>query len=196
MTIAAILLMVSLSACRIEDPRGIAGDQPEPFQESVMGTNAEIGPILLRSVHVEAPPDPSYQTGDDAILWFTALNEGRQEDTLTELSSPVADAVVIRHDDDCDGHAEPVPALPLRPVEPHPNASSDGVSPFAAYHGQVVDLNRQVMAGTTIPVTFVFERAGPITVDAFVQPSTAPRPAPSGLCHGSSAAAATAPTVQ
>ena len=34
-----------------------------------MGTNAELGAILLRSVHVEAPSDPDYDPGD-AIAAF------------------------------------------------------------------------------------------------------------------------------
>jgi copper(I)-binding protein len=184
----AVSVSVALaSGCsRIEDPRAIPGDQEEPFQESAMGTNAELGAILLRSVHVEAPSDPDYDPGDDPVVWFTLLNEGREPDTLLALSSPVAANAQIRRDDDCDGTAEAVSELTLLPVDPRPNPSVSGVGPFDAYFGRLTDLNRQVYAGTTIPVTFAFEKAGSITVDAFVQPSTASRPAPTGWCPGPS----------
>jgi copper(I)-binding protein len=190
LTFAALASMALAGGCsRIEDPQAIPGDQEEPFQESVMGTNAELGAILLRSVHVEAPSDPDYDPGDDPVVWFTLLNEGRAPDTLVALSSPAAANAQIRRDDDCDGNAEAVPELMLPPVDPRPNSSVNGAAPFDAYFGRLIDLNRQVYAGTTIPVTFAFKKAGSITVDAFVQPSTAPRPAPTGLCPGPSATA-------
>ncbi|WP_369077300.1 copper chaperone PCu(A)C [Paractinoplanes hotanensis] len=148
-----------------------------------MGANATVGPIELLSVHIEAPTDVRYQEGDDARLWFTVYNEGRRADVLRSVQSPYANAGEIRWDADCDGNATAVPALTFQPVEPNPAASRLGVPPFDAYHVQLVGLNRAVPAGTTIPVTFTFEDAGSVTVDAAVQPSTAVRPEPSNRCH-------------
>ena len=185
--ITAALVAAALGACRVEDPNAVPGDQPEPFQESVMGANAQVGSILLRSVHVEAPANPRYEPGDDATLWFTLVNEGRQPDTLTSLTSPLTESVEIRWDDNCDGAAQTVPELPLQPVFPRPNASSAGVPPFDAYSGRLVNFNREVFAGNTVPVTFTFANAGAVTVDALVQPSGAPRPAPTVGCANPSA---------
>jgi copper(I)-binding protein len=190
--IAAAILAVPLSACRTEDPVAIPGDQPEPFQESVMGANAQVGEILLRSVHVEAPQNPSYQPGNDAVVRFTLLNEGRRQDTLTSLTSTAAASVEIRWDDDCDGAARTVSALPLQPAFPGLTEASGGVPPFDAYYGRLVDFKQQVLAGTTVPVTFTFADAGQVTVEALVQPSSAPRPAPTALCQAPSAPAASA----
>jgi len=52
---------------------------------------------------------------------------------------------------------------------------------FDAYRIRLVDLNREIAAGTTVPVTFRFARAGAITVAAAVQPSV-PRAEPSTRC--------------
>lgn len=189
---AAVIAVTALAACQTEDPRAIPGDQPAPFQESVMGANAEVGEILLRSVHVEAPPNPSYQAGDDATVWFTVFNEGKRQDTLTSLSSTAARSVEIRWDKDCDGQAQTVSALPVQSEFPGLDKASGGVPPFDSYYGRLVDFRQQVLAGTTVPVTFTFAKAGQVTVDAQVQPSTAPRPAPTALCHAPSASPASA----
>ncbi len=155
-----------------------------------MGANAQAGAILLRSVHVEAPPTPSYQPGDDAIVWFTLLNQGRRQDTLTSLTSTAAASAEIRWDDNCDGAAQAVPALPLQPAFPGLTEASGGVPSFDAYYGRLVGLKQEVLAGTTVPVTFTFADAGQVTVEALVQPSNAPRPAPTGICQAPSTPAA------
>ncbi|WP_199516634.1 copper chaperone PCu(A)C [Nucisporomicrobium flavum] len=154
-----------------------------------MGANARIGSILLRSVHIEAPSDVRYRAGADARVWFTALNEGPSSDVLRSVTSPYARAGQIRWDSNCDGSATVVPALVLRPVKPNLAESPPGVPPFDAYHARLVELNRAVPAGTTVPVTFTFDHAGSVTVDALVQPSNAVRPEPSNRCHGGASAA-------
>ena len=157
-----------------------------------MGTNARVGPVRLIGVHVDAPPDVRYQRGDEARLWFTVFNESPRADALRSVSSPVAGTTQIHWDADCDGVSTVVPALTLRPVQPNPATSPPGVPPFDAYHVQLVGLNRTVAAGTSIPVTFVFDRAGSVTVEALVQPSNAVRPEPSNRCHDGAAVAPSA----
>jgi copper(I)-binding protein len=178
----AVVSAVALGGCQTEDPVAIPGDQPAPFQESVMGVNAEVGDVLLRSVHIEAPSDPRYQPGDDATVWFTLFNEGPRQDTLTSLTSAAAASAEIHWDKDCDGVAQTVPALPVQSEFPGLDKASGGVPPFDSYYGRLVDFKQQVLAGTSVPVTFTFADAGQVTVQALVQPSSAPRPAPTALC--------------
>jgi copper(I)-binding protein len=191
--VAAIVAATSMSGCQTEDPRAVPGDPEAPFQESVMGANARVGPVRLISVHVEAPRDVRYQQGDEARLWFTVFNDGRTADVLRSVSSPVAGSTRIRWDADCDGESTVVPALTLRPVQPNAAKSPPGIPPFDAYHVQLVALNRAVLAGTTIPVTFTFDRAGSVTVEALVQPSNAVRPEPSNRCHDDTSVAPSGP---
>ncbi|GAB1692936.1 hypothetical protein KRM28CT15_47390 [Krasilnikovia sp. M28-CT-15] len=82
-----------------------------------------------------------------------------------------------------------MPALTLRPVQPNPATALSGVPPFDAYHVQRLALNREILAGTTIPVTFTFDHAGSVTVEALVQPSNAVRPEPSTRCYAGTSVA-------
>jgi copper(I)-binding protein len=191
-TIVAIVVTTVASGCQTEDPQAVPGDPQAPFQESLMGTNARVGPIQLIGVHVDAPADVRYRPGDEARLWFTVFNQAPTADVLRSVSSPVAGTTQIRWDADCDGIGTDVAALTLRPVQPNPATAPPGVPPFDAYHVQLIELNREILAGTTIPVTFAFDRAGSVTVEALVQPSNAVRPEPSNRCYASGSAAPSA----
>jgi copper(I)-binding protein len=184
--VAALALLIA--GCEADLPDAVPTEEPLQYQESAMGVNTQLGPILLRSVHIEAPDGRGYQAGDDARLWLTLFNEGREPDALTGVRSPAARTAQIRWDADCDGTAEAVPTLPLRQEFPRVSESPAGVPPIDAYH-VALTLNRAVAAGTSIPVTFVFERAGSITVDTIVQPPAAARAQPTARCQSAPAGA-------
>lgn len=59
-----------------------------------LGTDAEIGGVLLRNVFVEAPGDGSYQRGDDAVVRFAMLRETDAADVLLAASARACLAVV------------------------------------------------------------------------------------------------------
>ncbi|HWG98226.1 MAG TPA: hypothetical protein VNV66_02635 [Pilimelia sp.] len=86
-----------------------------------------------------------------------------------------------------------MPALPLRLAGPVAGSAPAGIRPFDAYHLRLVDLNRKVRAGTSIPVTFEFDRAGQLTLDAIVQPSQPRRPEPTTRCQAEPTRASPAP---
>lgn len=154
--------------------------------QSGMGSYAQVGDILLQSVHVEAPQGTGYEPGDEARLWLTLLNDGREPDTLVSVTTPVAANAEIRWDSDCDGAFETIPTLPLRPAGLAPVQTPAGIPPFDAYHVRLVNIDRGIIAGTTIPVTFTFQRAGKVTMEAIVQPTEPPRAEPSLRCHAPS----------
>ncbi len=154
--------------------------------QSGMGTYGRIGDILVQSVHVEAPDGTAYRPGDEARLWFTVYNDGREPDTLSAVRTPVAADIQIRWDADCDGTFQVVPDLPLRPGGRVAVPSPAGVPAFDAYHGRLIDVNREILAGSSIPVTFAFARAGTLTLEALVQPSEPPRAEPTMRCQGPS----------
>lgn len=162
----------------------VAGCVPgqDVIQSSTMGVDAEVGDVLLRSVHIEAPTLPAYPPGSEARLWFTIVNSGREPDTLTAITSPVASETRIWWDHDCDGEPRVVPHLPVRAAGPNVVVTPTGVPPFDAYSGQLIDLNREVLAGSNVELMFRFARAGSVTVSAPVQPSNAPRAEPSVRC--------------
>jgi copper(I)-binding protein len=176
-TVSAVVLALTVLGC----------GEPREIQSGAMGVNAQVGDVLMQSVHVEAPPQGSYPPGAEARVWLTLLNQGAAPDSLVEVASPVAERVEIRWDRECDGAFDTVPDLPLRPPEPTGTGLPGtevptGVVPFDAYHLRMVDLRSPVLAGTSVELTFRFERAGEITIRAQVQPPDVPRPEPSTRC--------------
>lgn len=170
---AALAVFVAGAGCERDN---------DVVQSGVMGTNARVGSILVRSVHIEAPPGPRYPAGAEARLWFTIVNDGAQPDALTAITSPAAAEVRIRWDSDCDGRAQVVDRLPFAAAGPDAVVTPTGIPPFDAYSGRLVDLTREVIAGSSVEVTFEFARAGTVTTEALVQPSNATRPEPSIRC--------------
>ncbi|MEH1127165.1 copper chaperone PCu(A)C [Micromonospora sp. CPCC 206061] len=177
-TLTAAGLVAALAAAP-----GCVSDPQDVVQAGVMGANAEVGDIRLLSVYVEAPTAPAYPAGADARVWLTLLNQGTTPDALTGVTTPAADRVEIRWDQNCDGVYQAVPQLALQPTQP-PRASTTGVPPFDAYHLRVVGFQDPVLAGSAIELTFAFQKAGTVTVEVLVQPSDAPRAEPSVRCAG------------
>lgn len=168
----AVAALIALLAAGCGDPQQIVGSD-------VMGTNATAGDIGLYSVHLAAPPEPltSHPPGAEPLAWLTLVNNGRSVDTLTSVSSPYARRVAIYWDRACDGVAEEVPELPLRPTFPDTGAAAaQAAPPFARYHLRLVDLTTELLAGTNVPVDFRFARAGEVRVFAQILPEPLPEP--------------------
>jgi copper(I)-binding protein len=180
----AVAVLVALAAVTACSDRDVIGSNP-------WGTNAEAGEISLRGIRIAAPPDSNYSPGADATLWLALINDGADVDRLVGATSTVATTVEIRWDRACDGTAEVVPALPLVPAGPDVQPTGDPGSqlavPFDDYHLRLVDLTREVLAGTTVPVTFEFEDAVGVTVDVPVRPSNVPPAVPTARCSPPSA---------
>jgi copper(I)-binding protein len=180
----AIAILVALAVLTACSDRDVIGSNP-------VGTNAEAGEIPLRGIRIAPPPDSNYSPGADATLWLALINDGAEVDRLVRASSTVATTVEIRWDRSCDGTAEVVPDLPLVPagpdVQPTGDPSSPAAVPFDDYHLRLVDLTSEVLAGTTVPVTFEFEDAGRVTVDVPVRPSNVPPAMPTARCSPPSA---------
>lgn len=161
---------------------GCAARPQHILQSGTTGTNTRIGDMLLRAVHVQAPPQPHYPPGASPQVWLTLVNEGREPDTLLDVTTPQAERVEIRWDRNCDGTADVVDQLPLASADPVPDPAATAAPPFDDYHLRLVNLNQQVLAGTTIPLTFTFAKAGTVHAAAYVQPSGVVIPEPSTRC--------------
>lgn len=138
-------------------------------ESSTMGSNGRVGEILLRNVYVEQPIGGQYEPGEDATTLLTLLNESEHPDELVAVTTPQAREVQLYWDRNCDGVAEAVPSIPLQPeggVPPGPGQRETGLPP---YFLQVIDLEEVTRGGTLLPLTFFFERAGEVTVQAKVQ---------------------------
>jgi len=142
-----------------------------------LGTDAEIGGVLLRDVFVEAPGDGSYQRGDDAVVRFAMFRETDAADVLLGVRTSTADDVELRSDEDCGGTGGTVQRIPV------PLDTAGSADP--TYHLRIVDLSEEVLARTTISLTFSFENAGETTVETVVK-ATGNGDVPPARCSRSS----------
>jgi copper(I)-binding protein len=124
--------------------------------------DAQVGRLRLLSVSVASPGarGSTHVAGDSAVLLLTVANDGRDDDVLVGASTDVAERVVLRDGDDA---AEPdlevtVPAggvAVLREVE--------------ALHMELSGLHDTLRSGFSVPVTFEFRDAGPVTAEVPVR---------------------------
>lgn len=143
------------------------GEPQKELESGTMGANGRVGDVLLRNVFVEAPPEHAWRAGDDASAWLTLLTEGGAPDALVGVRTDSAARVELLADRDCDGEAEPVDRVEV----PAGGAVDEQGSVGTAYRLRITDFTREVLAGTTVPLTFTFEDAGETTVEAPVEAS-------------------------
>jgi periplasmic copper chaperone A len=101
--------------------------------------------------------------GGSGVVYLTIIDTGAP-DTLTGASSPVAAKAELHESIDDNGimKMRAVSGLPVTtsaPVTLKPNG----------YHIMLLDLKQPLVAGTRIPVTLTFEKAGSITTMATVE---------------------------
>ena len=151
------------------------GDESKPPVAGIgeAGVDSVAGSLRILAVHVVAPAGDGYPSGSDLRVILTIVNVGAAPDALVGASSPDAERVEIRWDRDCDGRPEVVPRLPIAPEEAPAPANRAGVGPFDPYDLLVVAVRHDVPAGTNVPLSLTFERAGKVSTSAYVQPRSA-----------------------
>ncbi|SER76265.1 Copper(I)-binding protein [Lentzea xinjiangensis] len=151
-----VTLMFVLASC---------GEPQRVLQSGTIGANGEVGDVLLRDIHVTPAGGDGYEQGDNPIVQFAVFNRAGKADALIDVRSDAAKDIVMHWDTQCDGSTEPVERLPL--------LADGGVARLSgallAYHLEMIDLTREVRAGTDVAVTFEFERAGSTTLDVPVE---------------------------
>ena len=144
--LAATLVSMSLvSACA-------AGQQAATrlVGSSVDGTNASIGDIAVRFAHIDVDAAEA-ATGK---IYVSLFNAGADVDQLVSVTSPAGQITL-------SGTA-PVPLPPLVRVDLLPT-SPTGVSTL------VITGTEKLRRGTSVPLVFVFARAGTVNVTVPVQ---------------------------
>ncbi|GAA3463627.1 copper chaperone PCu(A)C [Saccharothrix longispora] len=141
------------------------GEPQQVLRSGTMGANGHVGEVVLRNVLVEAPAGGPWRAGDDADVTLTLLTDADRPDALVAVSTDSAAGVELLADRDCDGRSERVDRIRL----PAEGAVVEPGSVDTAYHLRIVDFTREVLAGTTIPLTFTFADAGRTTLDVPVE---------------------------
>ncbi|WP_448612739.1 hypothetical protein [Modestobacter sp. URMC 112] len=137
---------VALSGC------GAAEEEPGAGGP---GISASVGDMELRNVRLDNPPDGIYEIGTAALLGVAMVNQGREDDQLIGLSGPDFTGVVVDE--------EPASSDPAVTVPAGETVYTDGVEgPVLVLAG----VDESLRSSESLSVTFTFEQAGEVTVDA------------------------------
>lgn len=125
------------------------------------GLNTSVGQVDLRDVQVGYPQTPAspavlYARGTNAPLRATLINTGSVADRLVRVSSPFATSVAITGD----------PVMPQDVALVSTAGSAITPTSSRPIQIQLDGLTQPIAAGAQVPVTFVFERSGSVTVQA------------------------------
>jgi copper(I)-binding protein len=149
-----LLLVLVLSGCSALRT-GSSGFDHTRFQlDSVDG---QVGSLRLLSVSIASPGTRGsiHIAGDSAALLATIANDGDDEDVLVGASTDVAEQVVLR-----DGEDAPDSALQVSV----PPGGVAVVRDVTGAHLELSGLQERLRSGLSIPVTFEFRHAGPVTL--------------------------------
>ncbi|GAA2791026.1 hypothetical protein [Saccharopolyspora taberi] len=162
---------------------------------AVNGGSGTVQDIAIRDAELTFPSHGSaYRAGSSAPLELVLANEGGIDDRLVQVSSTYAASVEVRGDTalpagtalHATGEKSGQPTIQHEPSgSAQPTASGEPTAPPAAQGGPserrevritVNGLTQDITPGVTIPVTFVFEKAGPVTVQVPIGADHNPRP--------------------
>ncbi|MCE0761413.1 copper chaperone PCu(A)C [Pseudonocardia kujensis] len=138
---------------------------------AVGGTGGVVGDVAVRNAEIAwptglAPTGAVYRKGGQALVEMVIVNDGGAADRLVSASSAAGTQVVVT------GEQTLAPQLPLVSGEEGDVAAIPGAKRVTV---EIAGLRDDIVAGRTYPLTLVFEKAGPLTVDLPVANPTTPR---------------------
>src|SRR4051794_100838 len=166
---------VALSACSA----GQVNQTSSQLRDKT-GPEGAVGELLLREVELAYPQNGAYAAGDDAELRAAIVNTGTQPDTLVNVTGPGFTSVRVTGSDTGSAAvatSTPTPgATPTQPSTPATGAARQiviqpGETVFLGENSPTVTLvgvNRPLTPASAVPVTFTFQTAGQVTIEALV----------------------------
>jgi copper(I)-binding protein len=138
---------------------------------AVGGTGGVVGDVAVRNAEIAwpaglAPTGAVYRKGGEALVEMVIVNDGGAADRIVSASSEAGSQVVVT------GEQVLAPQLPLVAGDEGDVSAIPGAKRITV---QIAGLREDVVAGRTYPLTLVFEKAGPLTVDLPVAVPTVPR---------------------
>jgi copper(I)-binding protein len=161
-TIGVLLLSpVVLSACS-------AGQvtQTATQERDKTGAQAQVGDLSIRQAELLSPRGGSYEAGDDADLQVAIVNGGSEADTLVGVEGDGFSSAEIQSSSSGTATSSASRGGGSDEIE-IPAASSVFVGEDD-YTVTLTDLDEDLSTGQYLEVTFVFEKAGEITLPVTV----------------------------
>ncbi|WP_338601158.1 hypothetical protein [Saccharopolyspora sp. SCSIO 74807] len=166
---------------------------------AVPGGSGDVNGIGVRNATLVFPTGQGrYGPGSSAPLQAVLINSGAQDDKLVQVTSSFANSVQVGQTTELPSnsslHADGAPAQSGQTSQgAQPSQGGQPSQQQAPSQGSATDerqvsitlngLTQQITPGVTVPVTFVFAKAGPVTVQVPIGEDSSPRPE-----HGSGGA--------
>ena len=140
-----VIASVVLSGC---------GDDGQAARVGGPGVGGSVGDVELRNVRLDNPPAGIYEIGSAALLGVAIVNEGDDEQ-LVGVSGPDFTGAVV---DENPASSDPAITIPAGRT-----VFTDGPDGPVLV---LVGIDETLRSSESLPVTFTFEEAGEVTVDA------------------------------
>ena len=166
---------------------------------AVPGGSGDVNGIGVRNATLVFPTGQGrYGPGSSAPLQAVLINSGAQDDKLVQVTSSFANSVQVGQTTELPSnsslHTDGAPSQSGQTSQgAQPSQSGQPSQQQAPSQGSATDerqvsitlngLTQQITPGVTVPVTFVFAKAGPVTVQVPIGEDSSPRPE-----HGSGGA--------
>lgn len=150
---------------------------------AVDGAHGSAQQMDVRNLQLAFPEGSStYPAGSSAPLEGGVVNGGSESDRLVEVTSPYAASAEVTGTTvlPAESNLWATPAKSGGGEQPGQQAPSSSPSQNPQVHITLRGLNHDIRPGLTVPVTFVFEKAGPTTIQVPLGTSPDERPG-----HGS-----------
>ncbi|GAA4853057.1 copper chaperone PCu(A)C [Saccharopolyspora rosea] len=139
---------------------------------AVNGGNGVVKQIAIRDAQFTFPASGSdYRAGSSAPLELVLSNQG-QDDKLVSVSSPYAASGTVGGTTDLRQGT----ALRAYGAQPQPDQAQQAATGERTVDITLNGLKQNITPGVTIPVTFTFQNAGPVTVQVPIGKDHRPRP--------------------
>ncbi|MBJ2153455.1 MULTISPECIES: copper chaperone PCu(A)C [Paracoccaceae] len=144
--------------------------------------------VSMTASAASAQSCPSWQSGDltltnawsratigparPAVFYVEIANAGSVDDSLTAISTPLAEMPMLHETVVTDG----VATMPHVSDIPVPAGSTVSLAP-GGFHGMLMGLTAALAEGESFPMTLIFERSGEVTIDVGIAAYAARGPA-------------------
>jgi copper(I)-binding protein len=134
---------------------GCGADEQPAAPVGGPGVAASVGELELRNIRLDNPPAGVYEIGSAALLGVAIVNDGDEDEQLVGVSGPDFTGVVVD-----EGEITTTPSVTIPAGE---TVFTDGPEgPVVVLAG----IDETLRTSESLEVTFTFEQAGEVTVDA------------------------------
>jgi hypothetical protein len=136
--------------------------------QPALADSLKVGTLEITNLWARATPPRAVAGGG----FMTITNTGDEPDRLVALSSPIAAVGEVHEMKVEDG------IMTMRPLKDGLEIPAHGSISLApgGYHVMLIDLKEPIVAGTDVPVTLTFARAGVVETELRAAPIGAPGP--------------------